>query len=259
MTHAPASLTALARYWVAQGGVNLGIVGDSAHAGRASYHNGRDRIVRYGRLYTDYSCQNVRDRSGLTDAASAIDLGKLDANYGKLRAFSRWLVKRCQSGAVGTDDIREIIYTPDGKTVYRWDRERGFASAPRAGEGDSSHLWHTHISFYRDSEKRPKVGIFAAYFELPDTSTEDDDVRIVTVTVDRWPDPKPFTSTVKSLRRFTATAELAPIPGPYQATVDANVAISGNPSSPRGVGFLRLASGGSKGRYILASQVEVAA
>lgn len=66
-----------------------------------------------------------------------------------------------------------MIYTPDGKTVLRWDRERGVKSEPRPGEADASHITHTHISFYRDSERRPKVGLFAPFFvKPPDTSTE---------------------------------------------------------------------------------------
>jgi hypothetical protein len=41
-----------------------------------------------------------------------------------------------------------MIYTPDGKTVARWDR------LGKRSTGDSSHLWHTHLSFFRDSEGR---------------------------------------------------------------------------------------------------------
>ena len=49
MTYAPASIKNLASYWVAQGGINSGIVGDAAHRKRASYHNGQDAIEQYGR------------------------------------------------------------------------------------------------------------------------------------------------------------------------------------------------------------------
>ena len=63
-------------------------------------------------------------------------------------------------------DVREIIYSPDGQRVLRWDRERGASSMPRPGEADASHLTHTHVSFYRDSEHRDKVPLFAPYFEF---------------------------------------------------------------------------------------------
>lgn len=150
MTFAPPTLVALGAWWTAQGGVNLGIVGDAGHAARGvSYHLGRDDLVPDA-----YSIRTARDRAGLSNAASAIDLGKLDGSYVKLRTFSRWLVEQARSNADGTDDMREIIYSPDGVTVLRWDRERGYASLPQSGEADNTHLAHTHISFYRDAEFR---------------------------------------------------------------------------------------------------------
>jgi len=160
VTYASHTLTELARYWVSHGGVNLGIVGDTRHValGR-SYHLGRSSLTADA-----YSRTTHRDRAGLTEAASAIDLGKLGGSFPALRKFSLWLVKRCQSNAPGTQDIREVIYSPDGHVVLRWDRERGLASEPRPGEADVSHLGHTHVSWYRDSEKRAKVGAFAPYF-----------------------------------------------------------------------------------------------
>jgi hypothetical protein len=64
-----------------------------------------------------------------------------------LRDFTLWLVGRCKAGDPDAADIREIIYTPDGKTVQRYDR-LGIRST-----GDSSHLTHTHVSLFRDSVK----------------------------------------------------------------------------------------------------------
>jgi hypothetical protein len=167
LSYAPLSIRGLASYWVSKGGVNLGIVGDTAHVAKGfSYHLGKDYLAPDA-----YSIKTARDKAGLTNAASAIDLGALgdSGNYGALRAFSRWLVGQGQKNAAGTSDIREIIYTPDGKVVMRWDRERGFASAPRPGEADNSHLYHTHISFYRDSEERSKVGLFTPFWVAPPT------------------------------------------------------------------------------------------
>lgn len=160
MTYAPTTITALARYWVSKGGVNLGIVGDTRHQRKGrSYHLGKSQLTSDA-----YSRQTARDRAGLSEAASALDIGKLNGNLGQLRAFSRWFVERCRSNAPGTSDVREFIYSPDGVKVLRWDRERGVASAPRAGEADNSHLGHSHISFYRDSERRSKVGLFSPYY-----------------------------------------------------------------------------------------------
>lgn len=166
MSYAPASIRALADYWTSHGGVNLGIVGDAAHQARPSYHNGRDVIEAHGRTReTDYSIRTDRDWWGLTNAASAIDLGKLGGSLEQLRDFSTRLVARCRSGAADCEDIREVIWSPDGRVVLRWDRERGVASEPRAGEASDSHLWHTHISWYRDSELRDKTAAFRAVLE----------------------------------------------------------------------------------------------
>lgn len=165
MTYAPASLRTLASYWKEQGGVNLGIVGDAGHAAKGySYHLGRDQLA-----VSAYSRQTARDKAGLSEAASAIDIGRLDGTLVRLRTFSLWLVGEGRRNAHGTVDIREIIYSPDGKVVLRWDRERGYASAPRPGEADNSHLTHTHISYYRDSEARDKVEVFRGFFEQEST------------------------------------------------------------------------------------------
>lgn len=160
MTFAPPRLQELAAYWTMEGGVNLGIVGDAGHMDRGvSYHLGRDDLKPDA-----YSIRTQRDRLGLTDAASAIDLGRLNGTLLQLQRFSRWLVQEGRHNAPGTPDIREIIYSPDGTVVLRWDRERGYASEPRGGEADDTHLTHTHVSFYRDAELRDHTTAFRPYF-----------------------------------------------------------------------------------------------
>lgn len=123
----------------------VGIVGDSAH--RGGYHCGKDRVVTQ-----DYSVvESDRDSRGLTDLASALDVGlfsvTVDGRTHNLRTFSIWCVDQCKAGAPDTRDIREIIYSPDGEVVRRWDRLK------RRATGDETHLWHTHISFFRDAMK----------------------------------------------------------------------------------------------------------
>jgi len=115
MTRAPKSIKELAALWVDQGGRNLGIVGDTKHKQRGtSYHLGRGDLKDGA-----YSVTLKRDRKGLSEAASALDLGKLDGRIGKLRKFSNWLVDQAEAGL--TPDIREIIWSPDGNEVRRWD------------------------------------------------------------------------------------------------------------------------------------------
>jgi hypothetical protein len=174
MSYAPLTLTALRTYLAGQTGlslVSLGIVGNKAHT--RGYHLGRDRIYDGsggpGTGDADYSVKTARDKAGLTDAASAMDIG----NFKRLREMSKWLVAEAQRNAPGTRDLREIIYTPDGRVVLRWDRERGYASKPQPGEADDSHLTHTHISWYRDAQSRDKTDLFRRFFQpLPDTGVE---------------------------------------------------------------------------------------
>ncbi|AXO35625.1 hypothetical protein ACGFLT_20785 [Micromonospora chalcea] len=135
----------------------VGIVGDVNH--RGGYHCGSDRVVR-----NDYSVvESSRDRNGLTLHASGLDVGMFSVRSGggthNLRTFSAWMVAQCAANAADTRDIREIIYSPDGRTVRRWDR------LGRRTGGDSSHLFHTHFSFFRDSTKagRDQTPLFRRY------------------------------------------------------------------------------------------------
>lgn len=148
----------------------VGIVGDAAHASSGGYHEGYDDLAAAGRLGYDYSVtESSRDRAGLTNAASALDIGEFDATLASgrrvtLRSLSLAVVALCVAGDPRTRDIREVIYTPDGVTVRRWDR-----LGKRTG-GDSSHLWHTHFSLFRDSEGRRAgtdnlLGLFRALIE----------------------------------------------------------------------------------------------
>jgi len=178
MTYAPPTLIALRDFLRVKTGLSavaLGIVGDAAHAGRASYHNGKDRMLT--RLATDYTAQTARDKAGLTNAASAIDIG----NFARLREMSGWLVNQCRSGSNETADIREVIYSPDGLVVLRWDRERGVGSAPRPGEADNSHRTHTHVSWYRDAEARDHAEVFRHFFD-----GESDDMKVTRNRWERW-------------------------------------------------------------------------
>jgi hypothetical protein len=166
VTFAPAPLVSLRSYLIREipiSGAKVGIVGDTDHANKGtSYHLGKSSL-----RWDAYSRQTARDKKGLTEAASAIDIG----NHKGLEGLSNWLVKQCQRNALGTRDVREVIYAgryKGGLAVLRYDRERGVGSAPRPGEADNSHLTHTHVSFYRDSESRDKIVIFKPFYEPED-------------------------------------------------------------------------------------------
>lgn len=164
MTYAPQPLKDLAAYWVDHKGVSLGIVGDTAHQQKGvSYHLGEDDLAPGA-----YSAKLERDVAGLSNAASAIDLGRLNGRLKDLRQFSAWLVEQCKAGAPGTSDIREVIYCSlDGSKVLHWDNFYKVAhiGGTGTGWGDDSHKTHTHISAFRDSELRDKIVWFRPYFE----------------------------------------------------------------------------------------------
>ncbi|MFF0822418.1 peptidoglycan-binding protein [Micromonospora haikouensis] len=138
----------------------VGVVGDTAHVQQGnSYHLGLPEQAATGYAATE----SPRDKAGLSEFASGLDVGTFSVQSGgrthDLRSFSVWCVGECQRGAADTADIREIIYSPDGKTVKRWDR------LGKRSTGDNSHLWHTHFSFFRDSTKagRDQTPLFRRY------------------------------------------------------------------------------------------------
>ncbi|MEU7590672.1 hypothetical protein AB0A95_30825 [Micromonospora sp. NPDC049230] len=146
----------------------VGIVGDPAH--RGGYHCGSDRVVG-----GDYSVvESPRDQGGLTLDAAALDVGGFEVRSGgrthTLASFSLWCVGQCAANAPDTRDIREIIYSPDGSTVKRWDR------LGKRSSGDSSHRWHTHFSFFRDSIKagRDQRPLFRRYLSSIGLLEDDD-------------------------------------------------------------------------------------
>lgn len=162
MTTAPKTILDAREVWRRETSlpwVSLGIVGDAAHAdGGDSYHLGADQL----RDSASYSKTESPRDSKPTNDASALDIGfwskTIDGKGHNLRTFSTWLVAECAAGTADTKDIREVIYSPDGKTVKRWDR------LGKRSTGDLSHLEHTHISYFRDSAGRDKAALFERYF-----------------------------------------------------------------------------------------------
>ena len=163
MTYAPQTLLDARAYLKGQDpdldNNEVGIVGGPSHVQQGtSYHLGADQLIM---SKNPYSARTSRDKAGLSNAASALDI---DDDLNELRALSVWMVEQCRTSAPDTLDIREIIFSPDGVNVYRWDRERGVTSDP-IPDGDTSHRTHTHVSYYRDSEFRDKVGLYKRFYE----------------------------------------------------------------------------------------------
>jgi len=163
MTFAPPALLAARAYLKGQDAdldsSELGINGGPSHvATGTSYHLGLDQLKM---SKNPYSARTPRDRAGLSNAASALDI---DDDLDELRELSVWLVEQCRANAPDTRDIREVIFSPDGARVLQWDRERGVSSLPQP-HSDLSHREHTHVSWYRDSESRDKTAVFKRFFE----------------------------------------------------------------------------------------------
>jgi len=151
-SYAPAAIVEVREYLKPITGLDnfgLGIVNSETDA---SYHHGWSQRDTDG---TDYSWdESSRDWSWTTNAARALDIGM----FPQLREFSIWLVGECERGAPDTLDIREIIYSPDGVVVKRWDRLK------RRTSGGDSHLTHTHVSWFADAEHKSKMGPFVRFF-----------------------------------------------------------------------------------------------
>ncbi len=148
----------------------VGIVGNAAH--RGGYHCGADRVVS-----RDYSVvESSRDRTGLDRWACALDVGTFKVTTRKgtfdLPHYSRWLVAQCEANTADTRDIREVIYSPDGKTVKRWDR------LGKRTSGDNSHLYHTHQSYFRDAIRagRDQTAVVLRYLTEIGLIEGDDDM-----------------------------------------------------------------------------------
>lgn len=126
----------------------IGIKGNAAHvADGIGYHLGKDQL-KMGR--GPYSARLARDRRGLTNAASALDLGCTWGHGGRAAwlRFNRLLLAALRAGDPALAGIRAINCTLDGQSRHRFDRENGFKDATSS----DSVTTHTHIEWYRDTE-----------------------------------------------------------------------------------------------------------
>ncbi len=171
----------LAKFWRDQGGRSLGIVGDVKHQQKGtSYHLGKYQLKPDA-----YSRRLRRDREGLTERASALDLGKLNKQHreaaqvlelargtGRGRPDPRYPGDHLVPGREG----RAALGRAPGPGIPSLRRDKnGVIHIINDGNGDETHFWHTHISFYRDSRVEPKVLYFRPFFEHPIPPKPDDE------------------------------------------------------------------------------------
>lgn len=120
------------------------------------YHTSREDLIRQGRS-GDYSIQAPADRRGDAQYAAGIDITLSDA---EMKVVTGRLRKACTPVNGVYDDriecIREFIGTTDGRNVQGYNRYasgtggRSTTGWKTSGFSDKSHLWHVHVSVFRD-------------------------------------------------------------------------------------------------------------
>jgi hypothetical protein len=182
VTYADPALRQLQTYLTGQGIPVLGIVGDVAH--KRGYHVGKDRIFGPGgQGWSDYSVRTARDKAGLSNAATAIDIGRHNGIIELLAGL------RAEARAGRAPDIREIISERgDGSHIWRYDAVTGSTTGDPASR-ELPH--HGHVSYFRDSEGRTKLPVYQRVIGLPDTGTEEEMIYTIKGV------PGPFPCTVK--------------------------------------------------------------
>lgn len=191
MTNAPADLLGLRstlQQLTGLSAVDVGIVGDAAHARSGGYHIGRSGLVAAGVWSTDYSVRLTRDRNGATESASAMDVG---AGWKQGRAtWLRWnqlLANALRANEPALAAVRAINYSPDGTTKWRLDREAGWRTASTSDTVDI----HTHVEWYRDTEGHRQASLdriaglaqqaITGQVVLAPTITEGDDMAFLAI------------------------------------------------------------------------------
>lgn len=118
-----------------------GIVGNSAHT--YGYHCARNDLIRDGNT-GDYSISEyAQDRLGDGGAACAIDM-KFSPH--DMIVVSKRLISLCQAHDTRLRGMREFFGTTDGYNTTGYSPQ----SNRYESTGDTSHLWHVHISILRE-------------------------------------------------------------------------------------------------------------
>jgi hypothetical protein len=152
MTNAPTDLLGLRSRLQTLTGlspVDVGIVGDAAHARSGGYHIGRSGLIAAGVWNSDYSVRLPRDRNWATESASAMDVGAgWHAGHAVWLRWNNLLANALRAGDPALSAVRAINYSPDGSLKWRIDREQSWRTE---SSGDTVDI-HTHVEFYRDTE-----------------------------------------------------------------------------------------------------------
>lgn len=118
--------------------VMSGIVGDASHS--FGYHLAR-RDLPVG----DYSVQLPKDKRGSGANASALDVS-LPPEL--MRVVTGRLLHAAHRHDRRLSGLREFCGTLNGRDTYPWDLASD--SSEGINSWDDSHLWHIHLSFFRE-------------------------------------------------------------------------------------------------------------
>ena len=132
--YAPAAIRAVFDALTLPGKQLSGILGDTAHT--YGYHRGRDYVGP-----GDYSAELPPDLGGDGQAASALDVS---LPPDQMSLATQRLMAAVSTGDPRTAAVREFYGTIDGRNVVGWDQWWGSAAT-----SDETHLWHVHLSIYR--------------------------------------------------------------------------------------------------------------
>lgn len=114
-----------------------GIVGDTAHS--FGYHLARNELPG-----NDYSVVLPPDRLGSSSNASALDIS-LSPSW--MKTVTSRLLAAARKNDPRLHALREFCGTTDGRNTHPYDLSND-QDGP-LGSWDDSHLWHVHLSFYR--------------------------------------------------------------------------------------------------------------
>lgn len=147
-----------------------GIVGDpTTHF--FGYHRSRDWNIKFGEDGADdYSVVLARDKKGEGDCASALDV---TMPPDLMKEVSARLLAAGQADDERLFAMREFFGTVDGVRVTGWDRHNpDDAHDDTPTTSDDSHLFHVHLSFYREfaddaDALAPIASVFTGEDDMP--------------------------------------------------------------------------------------------
>lgn len=146
-----------------------GIVGDSNHT--FGYHRSRQFCINSGSEGADdYSVVLAQDKLGADDCASALDV---TMPPDLMKEVSGRLLAAGKADDPRVHAMREFFGTLDGVRVIGWDRHNpDDAHDDTTTSSDDSHLFHVHISFYRqfadDADAlAPIASVFTGEDDMP--------------------------------------------------------------------------------------------